>query len=133
MPGTFVVLQEDAIAQKAASVVRHRFPVKELKSGELAGPNDIALIGWTRKNKNGLKNGFSSGHVRIPPEKRILRDKLPPEAKACKRVVFIQDNPLRDSNTFALAILTMLVNLGFPLTSQPAAQGKVAPRERVFA
>ncbi|MDP2637387.1 MAG: hypothetical protein Q8P03_02120 [bacterium] len=133
MLGTFVVLQGDVIAEKAASSIRHRFPVKELKPGEAAGPNDIALIGWTRKNRNGLKNGFSSGHVRIPPEKRILRDELPPGVKICERIVFVQDNPMRDPNTFELSILTMLVSLGLPLTPQPAAQGKVAAREPVFA
>lgn len=133
MLGTFVVLQEDAIAQKAALIVRHQFPVKELKPGELACSNDIALVGWTRKRHNGLKHGFPSGHVRIAPEKRILRDKLPPEVKACARVVFIQDNPTRDSNNFTLAILMMLVNLGLSIGPQPADQGSVAARERVFA
>lgn len=133
MLGTFVVRQEDEIAQRAAAIIRGRFPVKDLKSGEAAGPNDIALIGWTRKNRNGLKNGFSSGHVRIPPEKRIIRDKLPPGMKTCKRVVFVQDNPMRDPSTFALAVLAMLVNLGFPLNHLPVTQWNSAAHEHAFA
>lgn len=112
----FVAFQGDELAESALrmlAVMGVSTHIVEQEEDAVAFPH-VVVLGWKEKQRQGLRHGFSGGHVRIPSEARIKREEIPRVFKGSKRVVFVRNCPMNGNKppeALTIALYNMAIKL----------------------
>jgi len=112
---TFAACQGDYVAERALEVLESAsYGAVRISPEGHALPEHVAIVGWSKNEKRGLRHAFPGEHVRIPSAKRVDRNNVPPALKDCSKIVYVREPPektRRSSEAFRLAVLSMALGL----------------------